>query len=386
VYKGNVIEFNEIGFDKLQDMLGIVKSENSSVAELFLSQPSIKIDTEYKKLLMKDSSFASITSMTFLPNSNKALMTIAYPISGDAMKKAPNLYWGTITEDYLVQDVEPFKYSGFRDTSSTAHATINDSGNTIIFTKAGQKTKGADLYISELKNENWSTPVALSMINTFGDEMFPLFSGDTLLTFSSDGKVGYGGLDIYSVPFPIKPEAIKHYKSPINSLQDDFNYTFKSADSVLFTSNRFGGKGDDDIYYITFNKKITVEPIKEFDTEGFIANWKKKNVYFDFDKFNLNTTLSDQNIQDLKEFISECSSCKITLTGFTDSRGNANYNLNLSRKRAEEVKSILQKQGFENNNIKVIAKGETEQPFDCNQNCSEEQHKLNRVVEINISQ
>jgi outer membrane protein OmpA-like peptidoglycan-associated protein len=386
VYKRSVIQFNEVGFDKMQDMLGILKRENSSVAELFLSQPSIKIDTEYKKLLMKDSSFASITSMTFLPNSSTALMTIAYPISGDAMKKAPNLYWATITEDYLIQDVEPFKYSGFRDTSSTAHATINDSGNTIIFTKAGQKTKGADLYITELKEENWSTPVALSMLNTSGDEMFPLFSGDTLLTFSSDGRVGYGGLDIYSVPFPIKAEAMRHYKSPINSLQDDFNYTIENEDSVLFASNRFGGKGDDDIYYITFNKKETIETIDEFDTDGFIANWKIKNVYFDFDKFNLKTTLSDQNIQDLKEFISECPSCVITLTGYTDSRGYESYNLNLSKKRAEEVKSILITKGFDTNNIKVIAKGETEQPYSCGANCSEEQHKLNRVVEINVAQ
>lgn len=382
IYGGNIIHIKETGYDNMQELMGVVKEENSSNAELLLTQPSLMVNGEYKDVFMQDSSMASVSSVAFLPESQKALLTISYPLSKDPLKRAPNLYWGELTSDFHFADIEPFEYSGLTDTSSTAHASINESGNHIVFTKSSQRTNGADLYMTVLIDGKWTEPESLEAINSDGDEMFPLFKGDSVLTFSSSGRIGYGGLDIYKVDFPINNPIIKHYKSPVNSLKDDFNLTYITEDSATFVSNRINGTGDDDIYYIAFKRK---EVFKDtFNIDAFIASWKTKNVYFDFDKFRLSNSLSDKNITELNTFFEKCPECQIELTGYTDSRGSNEYNLKLSKKRAEEVKSVLVEAGFTINNIRVIAKGETDQPYDCGNDCSTEQHKLNRVVEIDV--
>lgn len=387
LYNGQIIHFKEIGFDKMQDQLGVVKQDNSSFAELLLTQPALYIDNEFINIFMKDSSMASVSSIAFMPNSNKALMTIAYPLSKSALERAPNLYWANLSEENFFSNVEPFEYSGLKDTSSTAHATIHPSGEVIIFTKSSQRTHGADLYKTTLVNGVWTEPVPTESINSDGDEMFPLFQGDSVLSFSSDGRIGYGGLDIYKVNFPFDSPEVEHYKSPINSFKDDFSLTYVTPDSAVFVSNRNNGTGDDDLYHITFRRPGETEtPADTFDVNEFISQWKTKNVYFDFDKFTLKNSLSEKNIDALNQFLKECPDCFISLKGFTDSRGSDAYNLKLSKKRAEEVKSMLVKSGFEASTIEVTAKGEKEQPYDCGNDCSEEQHKLNRVVEIGVKQ
>jgi outer membrane protein OmpA-like peptidoglycan-associated protein len=382
LYNGQIIRFQEIGFDNMQELLGVAEQSSSSFAELLLTQPSMYINDEFTNIFMKDSSMASVTSIAFMPNSNKVLLTIAYPLSKAPLERAPNLYWAKLTEDHFFNDVRPFDYSGLKDTSSTAHATINTTGNTIIFTKASERTKGADLYKTELKEGSWSKPEPLNRINSEGDEMFPLFQGDSVLTFSSDGRIGYGGLDIYSVQLPVETGKITHFKNPINSFKDDFNITYLTKDSAIFVSNRNNGSGDDDLYSIAFKSEEV--PVDTFNTDDFIVEWKTKNVYFDFDKFTLNKTLSAKNIKELNTLFEKCSTCLIELKGFTDSRGSSAYNQKLSVKRAKEVEKVLKEAGFKAENIDVIGKGETDQPFDCGDNCSNEQHKLNRVVQINV--
>tara|TARA_B100000508_G_scaffold137355_1_gene131531 strand:- start:27560 stop:29188 length:1629 start_codon:yes stop_codon:yes gene_type:complete len=382
IYNGELIRFKEIGYDKMQEMMGVVGDDNSSFAELLLTQPSILINGKYRNIFMQDSSMASVSSIAFLPESTKALLTISYPLSKDPLERAPNLYWAELTSSNSFENVTPFEFSGIKDTSSTAHATISPNGDQIIFTKAGSRTKGSDLYTTSLKNGVWMEPKPLKSLNSEGHEMFPMYQGDSMLTFSSSGRIGYGGLDIYKVKLPIEDSEIDHFKAPINSLKDDFNLTYVKKDSAIFVSNRADGTGDDDLYYITFEREEIIEDT--FNTNEFIANWKTKNVYFDFDKFELNKSLSNKNIESINELFENCESCKIRLTAYTDSRGSSSYNLKLSQKRANSVKSMLIKEGFTDQNIVTEAKGETDQPYDCGEDCSDEQHKLNRVVEIDV--
>jgi len=88
------------------------------------------------------------------------------------------------------------------------------------------------------------------MINTSGDEMFPSLLNDTILCFASDGRPGYGGLDIYRVNIGKDgPSNVDHMPRPINSCGDDFAMSFdRSGEKGFFTSRRPGGRGGDDIY------------------------------------------------------------------------------------------------------------------------------------------
>lgn len=90
-----------------------------------------------------------------------------------------------------------------------------------------------------------------SEINTKGNEMFPTYHESGILFYSSDGKPGLGGLDLFVIQ--IKEDGslgkIMNIGAPINSSRDDFSFTLnKDMTSGYFASNREDGKGDDDIY------------------------------------------------------------------------------------------------------------------------------------------
>jgi peptidoglycan-associated lipoprotein len=96
-----------------------------------------------------------------------------------------------------------------------------------------------------------------SKVNTAGDDMFPVIAEDNKLYYSSNGRIGYGGLDIYSATREGKIYTnAQNLGFGINSGGDDFSIALikPKDDSVLvsgyITSNRPGGKGSDDIYYV----------------------------------------------------------------------------------------------------------------------------------------
>ena len=70
---------------------------------------------------------------------------------------------------------------------------------------------------------------------------------------------------------------------------------------------------------------------------------------------------------------------KYLIVGHTDTKGTNKYNLKLSLDRAKSVQSTLIKLGINNNNIKIMAKGEGELAFQTN---DEVAHPANRRVEI----
>ncbi|MDR7129523.1 outer membrane protein OmpA-like peptidoglycan-associated protein [Algoriphagus sp. 4150] len=141
----------------------------------------------------------------------------------------------------------PFSYSvsdPFYDSSSSRLYFSSDMPG-----GSGQ----ADLYYSEWREGAWSAPVNLGeVINTTGDERTPYIDKNGILYFSSTGHAGLGGLDIFRVHFEngkyTEPENLG---SPINSNRDDFGLSLLpgSDSEAVFSSDRKGGKGLDDIYF-----------------------------------------------------------------------------------------------------------------------------------------
>jgi peptidoglycan-associated lipoprotein len=85
-------------------------------------------------------------------------------------------------------------------------------------------------------------------INTPGNEMFPYAAENGKFYFASDGHPGFGGLDLYVVNRIKGKTTIENLGMPVNSTGDDFGIFLFRPDRGFFTSNRDGGKGDDDIY------------------------------------------------------------------------------------------------------------------------------------------
>lgn len=109
---------------------------------------------------------------------------------------------------------------------------------------------GIDLYSSRIdRGGRFSKPKNLGPeINTGGNEMFPYVADDASLYFSSSGQAGFGGLDIQVAKRRGGKISIENLGMPINSTHDDFGIFLFKPDRGFFSSNRPGGKGDDDIY------------------------------------------------------------------------------------------------------------------------------------------
>ena len=81
-------------------------------------------------------------------------------------------------------------------------------------------------------------------INTAGNDNFPGVAPDGTLYFSSDGRPGFGKLDI----FMVKNGQAVNLGPDVNGPADDFAPYPLSAATGVFSSNRAGGKGSDDLY------------------------------------------------------------------------------------------------------------------------------------------
>ena len=70
------------------------------------------------------------------------------------------------------------------------------------------------------------------------------------------------------------------------------------------------------------------------------------------------------------------------IVGHTDTKGTNQYNLKLSLKRAETIKTIFIQKGIEEKNINILGKGEE---FLAVLTADEVEHPANRRVEIRSS-
>ena len=114
---------------------------------------------------------------------------------------------------------------------------------------------GKDLWYSKFdkNSDSWGAPENLGAgINSAEDDMFPTFRKDGSLYFSSMGHGGLGGFDICKAEVREGDMAFAELEVlpyPLNSSSDDMGLVFQGmTNSGVFSSNRPGGKGQDDLY------------------------------------------------------------------------------------------------------------------------------------------
>ncbi|QOG01500.1 OmpA family protein [Flavobacterium sp. MDT1-60] len=155
---------------------------------------------------------------------------------------------------------------------SVGHPSLSEDGQWLFFASDMPNGIGeTDLYYVKIATDGtMSSPVNLGpKINTIGNDLFPFFHNGKLY-FSSDGHYGYGDLDVYESKLladgtfsdPVNLGA------PINSNKDDFSFIIDNTDSYGYvSSNREGGKGDDDIYFFTKGKPVCNQTISGMATD-----------------------------------------------------------------------------------------------------------------------
>lgn len=170
---------------------------------------------------------------------------------------------------------ESFPYNS--DNYSIGHAAITPDGQRLYFVSDMPGGFGqTDLWFSELKDNVWQKPENMGQaVNTEGREMFPFVNEDGYLFFSSDGRAGLGGLDVfYTAPqldAAFEPQGLAY---PINTQSDDFGfYLNEDLKTGYLSSNRAGGKGKDDIYF--FSSKV---PLLGVSLQGIVYDENTKKI------------------------------------------------------------------------------------------------------------
>ncbi|MFT3995694.1 MAG: OmpA family protein [Dysgonomonas sp.] len=270
------------------------------------------------------------------------------------------------------------------ENASYAHPFLFNNDQSLLFSSDMEGGYGGyDLYVSnwDSKLETWTEPINLgAYVNTEGDEISPTIADD-LLIFASNGHIGFGGYDLYSIFYEngsLVYGSLNHFDYPINSVTNDFSMLRIDKDRGYVISDR-KLESKDDVYYfernklyhkdnliygMTESKAITNGAIDLVNNEGTRNRPRHENVnpsvfsdkytksqsmlsiYFDFDKFNVNSVA--ENV--LKEWIGTTDFSQIqslVIDGYTDELGSEGYNYKLSEQRAKSIAAWLEAHGIE---------------------------------------
>jgi OOP family OmpA-OmpF porin len=88
--------------------------------------------------------------------------------------------------------------------------------------------------------------------------------------------------------------------------------------------------------------EIDVKTIETVETIDYLVDFKVDNIQFDFNSSAVPSAFYEE-LNELGDFLREHPKTYVVLAGYTDGTGSDEYNLQLSRRRAESVQSYLTK-------------------------------------------
>jgi peptidoglycan-associated lipoprotein len=126
-------------------------------------------------------------------------------------------------------------------------------------------------------------------------------------------------------------------------------------------------------------------PESEFDIITINEPIRLNNIYYKLDDDKILTDAA-QDLQVLVDLMTKYPDMVIELRSHTDSRADDSYNQKLSERRAASARRWMMNKGIDGKRIKSKGFGETQILNGCTngEDCSEEEHKLNRRTEFVI--
>ncbi len=126
--------------------------------------------------------------------------------------------------------------------------------------------------------------------------------------------------------------------------------------------------------------RIALRPVEELIVEDKVV---LNPILFDFDKHNIKPQAAFE-LDKLVDIMKRNPEMVIKVEAHTDSRGNDDYNMKLSDKRAQSTVQYVVSKGISKDRISGEGFGESRPAVKCGDNCTEEQYQQNRRSEFII--
>ncbi|HNU60288.1 MAG TPA: OmpA family protein, partial [Aquaticitalea sp.] len=310
------------------------------------------------------------------------------------------------------------------NTINTAHREqfpFVDSENTLYFASDGHQGMGSlDIFMSKNYNGNYSKPLNLGeSINSELDDFGYIIKETSSTGYFSSNRSGYDNLYAYvrknnERQFTVEGDVRdKHTKNILpgttvtlfdeNGISvgqmvvgDDARYVFNTKPNKTYTI-----EGYRDFYIpttatfttnddgkIVFGIELEIESYDDAEEivvtkdDGYIYI-ELENIYFDFNKWDI-LPQAAKTLDVLVNLLKKYPRMEIQLGAHTDSRASDLYNLTLSNNRARAALEYLVENGINRHRLRSKGFGERVPLVDCGDNCTEDEHAINRRCEFLI--
>jgi len=272
-----------------------------------------------------------------------------------------------------------------------AYATFSPDARSIYFSSNRKESMGGmDIFRSDLNDDgSWSEPVNLGQgINTVLNEDAPMMGPEgKRLYFSSQGHSTMGGYDVFysdmnsDGSFRGVPVNLGY---PLNTSDDDYPYTPQGVKedntSIIFAEGKAEGydlfkfamigrndipvpvsmdgeeEGKEEVAEVPEVEEPVVEEAPEPE-KAAPERYYLRPIYFDFDSDEL-TSQDIPKLDILASILLEHPTLRLTITGYTDSKGTEDYNQRLSVDRATSVYKYMLLSGIPKERMVVTGMGE----------------------------
>ncbi len=235
-------------------------------------------------------------------------------------------------------------------------------------------------------------------INTPGNEASPFYDAEKgELYFSSDGRVGMGGMDIYKVSGELSElrwkEPTQNLGYPFNSVKDDLYFSKqKNSDTAYLSSDRASSccmelfravalhysdslvkkkevPANMQVKTALLKETIPVEPKRSAVDSVNALTLDRLHVNYRFASAAIRKEDRPQ-LEKLVRMLEEDTALNLLVASFTDCIGSKNANKLLSRKRSESVKKYLLAKGVAANRINLDFFGKQHPLLACREDSS----------------
>ncbi|MBA5793277.1 OmpA family protein [Flavobacterium sp. xlx-214] len=267
---GSYVHNNQLYFTSARDTGSLSKKEHTWTGEAFTSLYTANVSNNQasgvkrikgrvKSMYNEASAVVTKDGQTmYFTRNNYNNKTRKFDSDGNTKLKiyrAENVdgKWSNVTE-------LPFNSNEF----NTSHPALSKDETMLYFSSDRAGGYGStDLWSVTVNEKSYGSPKNLGpQINTEARETFPFVTANNELYFSSDGRVGLGGLDVYGAGILSNGmfSEVQNLGAPVNSNYDDFAYYIDTqSKNGFFSSNREGGKGNDDIYSFYENRALVLQ-------------------------------------------------------------------------------------------------------------------------------